>query len=160
MKLLPALSWLTQRQPPDVAGQRARALAAPVPELPVQPKPILLPPPAKAAEPEYGRRDPRHMSPREFGDLTHELYLEGVLSWDEYRMVGFPSELNPRYDETIGALTGEKADPDRPRDMLKGWEQKVDFLRRYSDQPDVVTRAERVLDVLRWQAEPPLDLAV
>lgn len=122
----------------EPALQRA-ALAGPA-------KVILLPPPAMVTP------DPRHISPRDFAEFTHELYMEGQLSWEEYQLVGFPSELDPRWDETIGALTGEKAEPDRPRDMLTEWERRVDFERRYNRDPVHVARAERVLALLRREA--------
>jgi hypothetical protein len=99
------------------------------------------------------------MSPRRFADVTHELYMEGTLSWPEFQMVGFPSELDPRYDETIGALTGEKAQPDRPKDMLGQWEQRVEFERRYNPNPEQVAVAESALRKLARQAQPPLRLS-
>lgn len=102
------------------------------------------------------RFDLRNVSPRQYAEITHELYVEGSLRWDEYQWVGFPSELHPDYDTTIGALTGEKADPDRPRDMLAAMENHVDFIRRYAQPGDHANfwRAERALDVLRRQTEP------
>ncbi|RAU21501.1 hypothetical protein CU669_12420 [Paramagnetospirillum kuznetsovii] len=116
-----------------------------------------LPPPAQSdATPRY---DLRNISPRNFADLTHELYLDGTLSWDEFKMVGFPSELDPRFDETIGALTGEKANPDQPRDMLGQWEQRVDFEKRYNPHPDQVKIAEDALGKLSWLNSAPLSLS-
>jgi len=102
------------------------------------------------------RYDLRNVSPRQYAEITHELYLEGSLRWDEYQWIGFPSELHPDYDSTIGALTGEKADPDRPRDMLAVMESHVDFIRRYQNKEvdGAFWRAERALDVLRRQTEP------
>lgn len=102
-----------------------------------------LPPPMPKAD--AGLRD---MSPRDFADFTHELYLGGMLTWAEYRMVGFPSELDPRWDSTIGALTGEKAAPDRPRDMVAEWERRVDFMRRFQAADPATAMAERILSVL------------
>lgn len=113
-----------------------------------RPPPALPPPPAQA---DAGLRA---MSPRDFADFTHELYLAGMLSWVEYRMVGFPSELDPRWDATIGALTGERAAPDRPRDMLADWERRVDFMRRFQAADPATTAAERILAVLERLAPP------
>jgi hypothetical protein len=115
-----------------------------------------LPPPSVPEEPRY---DLRNISPREFADVTHELYMEGTLNWDEFQMIGFPSELNPRYDETIGALTGEMARPDHPKDMLGKWEQRVEFERRYNPDADQVRIAENALAKLSWQAQPPVKLS-
>lgn len=102
------------------------------------------------------RPNVRSMTPRELADFAYNMYMDGTLSWDEYKMVGFPSELHPDYDKTVGSLTGEKAQPDRPKDMVVAWQQRVEFEQRYSaDKPEVVERAQRVLDVLRWQDAPP-----
>jgi hypothetical protein len=105
------------------------------------------------------RFDLRNMSPRQFADTTHELYLEGTLNWDEFKQVGFPSELDPRYDETIGALTGEKANPDQPKDMLAQWELRVDFEKRHNPGTDQTRTAETVLQKLTWLSQPPLRLS-
>jgi len=110
-------------------------------------EPVLgLPPPQRREEPLGPNM--RDVSPRDFAEFTYELYLGGELSWPEYRMVGFPSELDPRWDETIGALTGEKAEPDRRRDMLIEWERRVDFMRRYQAGDTAALLAERIHDVL------------
>jgi len=109
---------------------------------------IALPPPRDRRP----RHDLRHVSPRRFAEIAHELYLEGSLQWAEYQLVGFPSELHPDYDATIGALTGQKAEPNRPRDLLAEWEERVDFMRRHHDPALAV--AESALAVLRRQAEP------
>lgn len=98
----------------------------------------------------------RNMTPRELADFAYNMYMDGTLNWEEYRMVGFPSELHPDYDKTIGQLTGENAQPDRPKDMVSAWQQRVDFEERHSaGTPEVVERARRVLDILRWQDAPP-----
>ncbi|MBF0095369.1 MAG: hypothetical protein HQL34_12615, partial [Alphaproteobacteria bacterium] len=69
--------------------------------------------------------------------------------WDEYRMLGFPAELHPAFDETIGALTGEKADPDRPRDVLAEWRERLRFARRHNaDDAAQIRRIERIIGVL------------
>ncbi len=117
---------------------------------------IALPPPAAPEEPRY---DLRNVSPREFADITHELYMEGTLNWDEFQMIGFPSELSPRYNETIGALTGEKAKPDQPKDMLGHWEQRVEFERKYNPDADQVRTAENALAKLSWQSQTPVKLS-
>ncbi|MBI5163807.1 MAG: hypothetical protein HY985_07885 [Magnetospirillum sp.] len=90
----------------------------------------------------------RAVSPRRFAEIVHELYLSGALTWAEFRMAGFPSELHPHYDATIGALTGERAAPDRPRDMLEIWERRVEFMRRFpAEDRALLRRAERILAV-------------
>lgn len=102
------------------------------------------------------RPNVRNMTPRELADFAYNMYMDGTFSWEEYKMVGFPSELHPDYDKTVGSLTGEKAQPDRPKDMVTAWQQRLEFEERYSvDKPEVIDRARRVLDVLRWQDAPP-----
>lgn len=150
------LAALTRRA--ASACRRAPVVAAPSPPpqrlaLPAKAAPavIALPPPRPQPQP---RHDLRNISPRRFAEIAHELYLEGSLRWDEYQLVGFPSELHPDFNATIGALTGEKAAPDKPRDMLAEIEHQFEFLRRFHDGNDEFRRAERALDVLRRQAEP------
>lgn len=150
-----ATSWSEppRAEPILVAPPRAKGPAMihpPIPSRPAAPPPaiIALPPPRDRRP----RHDLRNISPRHFAEIAHELYVEGSLKWAEYQLVGFPSELHPDYDATIGALTGEKAEPNRPRDLLTEWEHRLDFMRRYDD-PSLRT-AERALDVLRRQAEP------
>ena len=138
----PRLSGVTPNQ-----GMIASNQAAPLPALPAP------------AAPQDAPYNMRAISPRDFADATHELYMDGTLSWDEFKMVGFPSELDPRFDETIGALIGEKANPDQPKDMLGQWEQRVDFEKRYNPYPEQVKTAESVLQKLTCLSEPPLRLS-
>lgn len=137
--------------PATVAGSESEPAPADLvlPEviaMPAPPPVLALPPPRRP------RHDLRHISPRRFAEVAHELYVEGSLKWREYQMVGFPSELHPDYDVTIGALTGQRAEPNRPRDLLAEWEQRLDFMRRHRDPSLGV--AEHALAVLRHQAEP------
>lgn len=98
--------------------------------------------------------DPRRMSPRQFAEWAHDLYIEGLMPWQEYRLAGFPSELHPSFDVTIGALTGERAEPDRPRDMLLDWERRHAFERRHHGRDSLAAeRCARIVALLRRQAE-------
>jgi hypothetical protein len=98
------------------------------------------------------RIDPRAMSPRQLADWAHEMYLCRMLAWEEYCMAGFPPELHPHYNRTVGALTGKLAQPDAPRNMIRVWEEKLSFMLRYydADEPDVL-RVEKLLRLLRQQ---------
>jgi len=115
-------------------------------------EPLLALPPPRRSVPaivdDDADPDLRDVSPRRFAEFTHELYIGGTLSWDEYQLVGFPSELDPRWESTIGALTGEKAEPDRPRDMFAEWERRLQFMRRYQSGDPATVVAEQVLAVL------------
>ncbi len=114
------------------------------------PEVIALPPPP-AAHPV------RAMSPRELAALAHELYLEGSLDLEDYLLLGFPSELHPGFDRTIGALTGRKAQPDRQRDLIREWENRLADLHASSAPlPALLERARRTLGLLRWLETPAL----
>lgn len=94
------------------------------------------------------------MSPRQMANWVHEMYMAGVIDWQEY-LAAMPTELHPDYNLTVGALTGEPARPDHPRDMLREWEEKLAFAKRHSDgYADGVRRAERIVALLRRQARP------
>lgn len=137
------LGALNRRPQPEPYGRPLRP--------PVPPAVIALPPPRPTATPRF---DLRNMSPRQYAEVAHELYVEGSLKWEEYQLVGFPSELHPDFDSTIGALTGERAAPDRKRDMLAEIEHHIAFLRRFQTEHEDFWRAERALDVLRREADP------
>ncbi len=102
----------------------------------------------------------RNVSPREMGNIAMDLYVSGVLSWDEYSMLAFQPELHPKYDATVGALTGESASPDQPRDFVNQWEDRLKFERRHNpgDRP-LIRRTGRIVQVLR-QIENPTDITI
>ncbi|MDV7340148.1 hypothetical protein RYZ26_11125 [Terasakiella sp. A23] len=101
--------------------------------------------------------DVRTTTPREMADLSLDLYIDGSLSYDEYSMLAFQPELHPGYEGTIGALTGDRPDPDRPRDYIAEWEDRFDFERRYpSGNEKTLKQIDRILSVLH-SLERPMD---
>lgn len=97
-----------------------------------------------------GDPDARHISPRQIAAISMDLYVNGALGWEEYAMLAFQPELHPDYEKTIGALTGEPAEPDRPRDFVNQWEARLSFEQRYNaDQPALLSRTQRIVDVLK-----------
>ena len=76
--------------------------------------------------------DVRAMSPRDASDVGLQLYAEGMVTWDEYAELAFQPELHPNYNETIGALLGEKASPDQARDFVAHWEERLAYEQRYN----------------------------
>lgn len=111
-------------------------------------------PPGTAAESPYreivGDLDMGRLSPRQAAKMSMDLYVEGILGWEEYAMLAFQPELHPDYDRTIGALVGRAAEPDRPRDFIDIWEKRLLFERRYTpDDPRLIDRTEYILIVLR-----------
>lgn len=94
--------------------------------------------------------DIRNTTPREMSDISLDLYIDGSLTYDEYSMLAFQPELHPRFEATVGALTGQRADPDRPRDYIAEWEEKYDFERRYpSGNEKTLKQIDRILGVLQ-----------
>lgn len=125
------------------------AMRGGLPALPDEAAEPLSTPMERASRGNY-RIDPRAMSPRQLADWAHEMYLCRMLAWEEYCMAGFPPELHPHYNRTVGALTGKLAQPDAPRNMIRVWEEKLSFMLRYydADEPDVL-RVEKLLRLLR-----------
>jgi hypothetical protein len=91
----------------------------------------------------------RH-SPREMAELSLNLFLAGVLTDEEYALLAFQPELHPDFDRTIGALTGERANPDEPRDYVAIWRDRLEFERsRSRPDHDLIGQIQRILFVLR-----------
>jgi hypothetical protein len=121
----------------------------------------LEPPPLLMLPPPDDRANVRHMSPRQLAEFAHELYIEGTLNWDEFRLLGAHPELHPDYNATIGGLTGEAAQPDKPRDQVAYWQERLDFEMRHGpEDSQTVKRTARVLEVLRWQEVPKVSLSI
>ena len=130
--------------------------------------PVLEPPPASVADATTTRSEAqedlgeltckfnvRQFTPRHMAELSLELYVLGYIDWDEYAMLAFQSELHPDFDRTIGALTGEKADPDRPRDFLAWWEERLAFERTYNpDDRRLLDRTLRIVNLFRKMDAP------
>jgi hypothetical protein len=101
----------------------------------------------------------RAISPRAIQALSQDLYASGVLTWDEHAALAFQAELHPDFPHTIGALTGEKPRPDRPRDFVKEWEKRLDFERRYFPESPGRDTALHILSVLR-RIDAPTDVKI
>jgi len=93
--------------------------------------------------------DVHRISPREMADLSFDLYFAGYLPRDQYAVLAFQSELMPNFDDTIGALTGEKARPDRARDYTAVWRERLKFeIDHKSDDPRIIERTRMILELL------------
>lgn len=102
----------------------------------------------------------RAITPRKMRDLSLDLYINGILTWDEHAELAFQAELHPDFERTIGALTGEKALPDQPRDYVREWEHRLDFERRFAPaKSHAKDRALHILSVLRRIERPASLLA-
>ena len=105
-----------------------------------------------------GSRNIRFISPREMAELTLDLYIAGYLEWDEYAALAFQAELQPAYNQTIGALTGHQAEPDRPRDFILIWERRLAFERKHMpNNRALIETSHRITTILR-ELERPLKL--
>lgn len=152
IKLEGAVSLLEIAATPPTTG---RALVPTVPSaLPVPVSPTDAPAPLPVPDSDLmqllGKFDVRKMSPREMAGRSIELYAVGLISWDEYAMLAFQPELHPSFDTTIGALIGERAAPDRPRNFLAEWEDRLAFELRYNaGDAEVVARTRRIVQSFR-----------
>ena len=122
------------------------------PQAPQKAKPYQLPSPFREI---FGDIDVRNLSPREMTEGSLYLYALGVLTWEEYSMLAFQPELQPDYDLTVGALTGQKAEPDEPRDFIVQWEERMTFAQRHNPADSkIIRRTKHILAVLRKLAPP------
>lgn len=110
-------------------------------------------------EDNFDGHDVRQLSPREMVSLSQDLYMRGIVNFDEYAALAFQPELHPKYDQTIGALTGEPAEPDRKRDFIAYWEDRMAFERKYNtvDSKDVAV-SQRIVDILRALEPEPVNI--
>lgn len=104
--------------------------------------------------------DVRQMSPRKMAHLSMDLYVAGIIEWEEHEMLAFQPELHPDYNKSIGALTGEPAKPDHPKDFIEEWERRLTFQRRYNpDNFRRLRRTEHIKNILN-QINAPTHLLV
>lgn len=91
----------------------------------------------------------RYLSPREMLEYSQDLYAAGIIGFEDYEAMAFQPDLHPSYDKTIGALTGQCAAPDRPRDFIRHWQDRLNYVQRYypADAYEV-RQASRILKAL------------
>jgi hypothetical protein len=95
------------------------------------------------------RYDLGAISPRTMIALSTELFASGFLTPDQHEDLSFQSELMPNFDTTIGALTGEKAEPDRVRNFTDIWRQRLEFEKKHVDASGrLIKRTKKILDLL------------
>jgi len=117
-------------------GERARRKPQP-------PKRLTAPPPNRGP-------DVRCMSPRQMQEYSQDLYAAGIISFDDYEALAFQPDLHPDFGRTIGALTGERAAPDRPRDFIRHWTERLRYTQRYYPaNANEVRQAHRILEALK-----------
>lgn len=90
--------------------------------------------------------DVTNISPQDMVLMSKELYNNKLISEIEFIYLSFQPETHPRYNETIGKNTGQKAEPSRKRDFLSYWEDMVhQDIRKDSMNIDKSWRAMKVL---------------
>ena len=102
-----------------------------------------------------GGLDMRNASPRQIYNISLDLYVAGLLSYEDYTALAFQPELQPDYDRTVDALTGERAAPDRRRDFVKYWSDRLQFeLRHNAGDSPVVRQTRRIHELLKSLGQP------
>jgi len=95
--------------------------------------------------------DVRSISPRDLSDFSLDLYAAGIISFEDYSALSQHPELHPHYDRTIGALINQKAQPQRKRDMVQYWEEKLEFATRHQAlSGSNREQAVRIVAILRY----------
>jgi len=149
-RIEPTFGYLETRTPRRAPGRDLVPVRAPAVPAPVS-RPAKPPAGPDSQIAELARAlDVRHMSPRQAVEMSMDLHMAGLLAWEEYAMLAFQPELHPDYDRTVGALIGEKARPDRRRDFVRMWEERLAFERRYNaDAPKRIERTLAIVTLLR-----------
>jgi hypothetical protein len=102
--------------------------------------------------------DIRDVSPRQMADMSMDLYASGLVSWEEYSELAFQAELHPDFDRTVGALTGERAMPNRRRDFVAVWVERLAFEIKYNaHRPKRIERARHIVNVFRQISKTQTD---
>lgn len=91
----------------------------------------------------------RYLSPREMIEYSQNLYAAGIIGFEDYEAMAFQPDLHPDFDKTIGALVGQRAAPDRPRDFIRHWQDRLNYVQRYyAADAEEVRQAARILKAL------------
>lgn len=101
------------------------------------------------------------ISPREMVDLSAELYESGYLTSDQHTDLSFQPEMMPNFDVTIGALTGKRTEPDRPRNYAEVWRQRLKFEKTHAANAEhIIVRTQKILALLeKIESQPKKSLA-
>ena len=71
------------------------------------------------------------ISSRQMVALSFDLYAAGYIDKEQHLLLSFQAELQPNFDDTIGALIKEKSAPDKQRDFIKIWLERYFFEQNY-----------------------------
>jgi len=73
----------------------------------------------------------RSISPRNMANLSFDLYTSDCINRKQYLDLSYQVDLSPKYNKTIGALIGENAAPDKPKDYIVIWHKRLLFEQNY-----------------------------
>ena len=71
------------------------------------------------------------ISSRQMVALSFDLYTAGYIDKEQHLLLSFQPELQPNFDDTIGALINENSAPDKQKDFIELWLQKYVFEQNY-----------------------------
>ena len=71
------------------------------------------------------------ISSRQMVALSFDLYAAGYIDKEQHLLLSFQPELQPNFDDTIGALINENSAPDKQKDFIELWLQRYVFDQNY-----------------------------
>ena len=71
------------------------------------------------------------ISSRQMVALSFDLYTAGYIDKEQHLLLSFQPELQPNFDDTIGALINENSAPDKQKDFIELWLQRYVFEQNY-----------------------------
>ena len=71
------------------------------------------------------------ISSRQMVALSFDLYTAGYIDKEQHLLLSFQPELQPNFDDTIGALINENSAPDIQKDFIELWLQRCVFEQNY-----------------------------
>ena len=92
------------------------------------------------------RYDVNNISPREMSNMSLELHLEGVVSFEEHALMSFQPELN---QEQYNKVTGNHANPDISRDFMVEWENRLKTQKQSGAPQEFIKKTENIVALLK-----------
>jgi len=89
--------------------------------------------------------DLRNASPKNMNQLSSELYSSGLIPFETHSLISFQPELN---SDQYYNLHGELPLPDRPRDFITDWEEKLAFQEKTLANPEFTKKTRQILSLL------------
>ena len=71
------------------------------------------------------------ISSRQMVALSFDLYTAGYIDKEQHLLLSFQPELQPNFDDTIGALIKENSAPDKQKDFIELWLRRCVFEENY-----------------------------